>query len=178
MSSLTIQGRTGFLLFVAFHCSNLYYKHLFFIFTGDIQTDGPGPSTRKSVTKATDQGAATRAKKLSTSSSTQLSSPFAFKVKSTHSEKNGIGKQKNLVTMPPIGDNTKAEVQKIIESNDLVVFSKTTCPFCTKVSPSDCIRFKSSSTALPLSHHFFLPHIMHPPQVDLTSQSCILTHQS
>ncbi|XP_012935347.1 thioredoxin reductase 1, cytoplasmic isoform X1 [Aplysia californica] len=34
--------------------------------------------------------------------------------------------------MPPIGDDVKPEVQQLIASNAVVVFSKTTCPFCTK----------------------------------------------
>lgn len=36
-------------------------------------------------------------------------------------------------TMPPITD-IKQQVQKIIDGHAIVVFSKTTCPFCEKVS--------------------------------------------
>ena len=68
-------------------------------------------------------------------------SPLAFKVKAPTGAKNGVGKQQplGLTVMPPIGDGAKAEVQKIIEGHDIVVFSKSWCPFCTKVSGMESV---------------------------------------
>jgi len=39
---------------------------------------------------------------------------------------------RGLSTMPPVTGDMKTEVQKLIESQPVVLFSKTTCPFCTK----------------------------------------------
>ncbi|RUS76447.1 hypothetical protein EGW08_015788, partial [Elysia chlorotica] len=41
---------------------------------------------------------------------------------------------KSLCTtiMPPISENPKAEVQKLIEGSDFLIFSKSWCPFCDK----------------------------------------------
>lgn len=39
---------------------------------------------------------------------------------------------RGLSTMPPVTGELKTEVQKLIESQPVVLFSKTTCPFCVK----------------------------------------------
>ncbi|GFR89873.1 hypothetical protein ElyMa_000804100 [Elysia marginata] len=96
-----------------------------------------GPSSRKSVGKVPSQTAgAARIKRASSSSvSSQGASLIGLKATPSSSVKNGVGKQPlGLSKMPPIGDNAKKEVQKIIEDHELVVFSKSWCPFCTKVS--------------------------------------------
>lgn len=38
----------------------------------------------------------------------------------------------SVAAMPPVPGELKAEVQKLISSHEVIVFSKTTCPFCTK----------------------------------------------
>lgn len=99
---------------------------------------GPGPSNRKSVGKGQSQtSGAQRVKKVSNPSlisggnSPHVSS-FGFKIASGAGRNSVGGKQPSgLPVMPPIG-GVKAEVQKIIEGHDLVVFSKSWCPFCTK----------------------------------------------
>uniref|UniRef100_A0A2C9JBD2 thioredoxin-disulfide reductase (NADPH) n=1 Tax=Biomphalaria glabrata TaxID=6526 RepID=A0A2C9JBD2_BIOGL len=57
---------------------------------------------------------------------------------SSYKKKSGILSQKSskstaaFRSMPPITDGVKLEVQKIINSSDIVIFSKTHCPFCQK----------------------------------------------
>ena len=40
---------------------------------------------------------------------------------------------RSLATMAPIGSSPMETVDKLVAANRVMVFSKTTCPFCTKI---------------------------------------------
>ncbi|GFO23221.1 hypothetical protein PoB_004972600, partial [Plakobranchus ocellatus] len=95
------------------------------------QADVPGPSSRKStLLTSPSQGSVPRTHKKSIGTASSTSA--GIKIKGSPSKRNSVNNHRNSSTMPPIGNDVKAEVEKIIKDNALVVFSKTTCPFCIK----------------------------------------------
>lgn len=55
------------------------------------------------------------------------------------------GRRKSLAKMPPIENDAgknelKTRIQQLIDTNKVMVFSKTYCPYCVKVSCSFCRR--------------------------------------